>query len=72
MTWNPDKKAWKGEPVMLRMLLHVGVFGGRFKKMTWNRDKKPWEMTWDGDKKFLNPRKIVSESDVQFLNPTLF
>ena len=27
MTWNRDKKSWRGEPVKLRILLHVR-FGG--------------------------------------------
>ena len=32
MTWTRDKKSWRGEAAKLRMLLHVIVFGGRFKK----------------------------------------
>ena len=28
MTWNRDKKSWRGEAVKLRMLLHVIVLGG--------------------------------------------
>ena len=40
MTWNCDKKSWRGEAVKLRILLHVKVLEGRFKNMTWNRDKK--------------------------------
>ena len=41
MTWNRDKKSWRGETVKLRILLHVR-FGGEVLKMTWNRDKKSW------------------------------
>ena len=33
MTWNRDKKAWRGEAVKLRHTLACKVFlGGRFKK----------------------------------------
>ena len=33
MTWNRDKKSWRGEAVKLRILLHVRVLGGgKFKK----------------------------------------
>ena len=32
MTWNRDKKSWRGEAVKLRILLHVRALGGRFKK----------------------------------------
>ena len=28
MTWNRDKKSWRGQAVKLRMLLHVIVLGG--------------------------------------------
>ena len=28
MTWNRDKKSWRGETVKLRILLHVKVLGG--------------------------------------------
>ena len=31
MTWNRDKKSWRGETVKLRILLHVGLWGGSFK-----------------------------------------
>ena len=31
MTWNGDKKSWRGQAVKLRMLLHVIVLGGGFK-----------------------------------------
>ena len=42
MTWNRDKKSWRGEAVKLRILLHVRVLVGELQKMTWNRDKKSW------------------------------
>ena len=32
MTWNRDKKAWRGEAVKLRHTLACKVLGGRFKK----------------------------------------
>ena len=32
MTWNRDKKAWRGEAVRLRHTLACKVLGGRFKK----------------------------------------
>ena len=31
MTWNRDQKSWRGEAVKLRILLHVGFWGGRLK-----------------------------------------
>ena len=31
MTWNRDKKSWRGETVKLRILLHVRFGGGSFK-----------------------------------------
>ena len=32
MTWNRDKKAWRGEAVKLRHTLACMVLGGRFRK----------------------------------------
>ena len=32
MTWNRDQKSSRGEAVKLRLLLHVRVLGGKFKK----------------------------------------
>ena len=32
MTWNRDKKSWRGEAVKLKnILLHVGFWGGGLK-----------------------------------------
>ena len=31
MTWNRDKKSWRGGTVKLRILLHVRFRGGSFK-----------------------------------------
>ena len=42
MTWNRDKKSWRGEAVKLRHTLARRVLGGDVKKMTWNRDKNSW------------------------------
>ena len=42
MTWNRDKKSWRGETVKLRILLHVRFRGGSLKNDLWNRDKKSW------------------------------
>ena len=43
MTWNRDKKSWRGEAVKLRILLHVRFFlgvGGL--KNDLECDKKSW------------------------------
>ena len=40
MTWNRDKKSWRGEAV--RHTLACRVLGGEVYKMTWTRDKKAW------------------------------
>ena len=32
MTWNRDKKSWRGEAVKLRHTLACKGFGGKFKK----------------------------------------
>ena len=32
MTWNRDKKSWRGEAVRLRHTLACRVLGGRFKE----------------------------------------
>ena len=38
MTWNRDKKSWRGETVKLRILLHVRFGGGSFKN-----DLESWQ-----------------------------
>ena len=43
MTWNRDKKSWKGEAVKLSNALACTRFRGKVLKMTWNRDKKSWK-----------------------------
>ena len=42
LTWNRDKKAWRGEAVKLGHTLACRVLAGGFKKRTWNRDKNSW------------------------------
>ena len=42
MTWDHDKKSWRGEAVKLRHTLACRVLGGEVKKMSWNRDKNSW------------------------------
>ena len=42
MTWNRDKKSWRGEAVKLRNTLACRVLGGEVLKKTRTRVKKAW------------------------------